>query len=128
MEPPTRHIKQKNKMGQCVVHYYLSHKRGDNICVCYLYLYPCLLYTPAHAYTAHTVYTILYYFWKDTLTLPLATSEEGTWVAEGQGWEADFSLHNTLCFLALNFVQLSIGKEILKQAAIRHASSSSPSH
>lgn len=65
------------------------------MCVCYLYLSSFLLYIPAHAYITYTAYTVLYYFWKDTVTLPLATSEEGKWVAEGQGWEADFSLHNT---------------------------------
>lgn len=80
----------------------------------------------------HTLHTRLIQSYtisgKTQLILPLATSAEGKWVAEGQGREADFSLQNTSYFLALNFVQLSIEKEILKQAAIRHASSSSPSH
>lgn len=97
----------------------------------------CVIYICIHAYSIylhmHTLHTRLIQPYtisgKTQLTLPLATSEERKWVAEGQGWEADFSLHNTSYLLALNFVQLlSIEKEILKQAAIRHASSSSPSH
>lgn len=96
-----------------------------------------IIYICIHAYSIdlhmHILHTRLIQFYtisgKTPLTLPLATSEEGKWVAEGQGWETDFSLHDTLYFLALHFVQLlSLEKENLKQAAIRHASSSSPSH